>query len=269
MSYENQSAVMGGINRSEGKNVRSKTTSSATVLTNWDDMIACGMHKSAVEGAYQKHFDTKPDEVHLNDDFCKTHGWLSYNQVGKVMYYDVKEVPKNKIAAERLLTNNSDTRYTHTVTMSTTELNSATTTVKNSSEISIGSSITVGAPELGIESSFSQSFTITNQRGSESTQSTSITISDTVQVTVPPHSKVKVSLVINWDERQEEFEIPVSIQQWGLTAAQFPHRVEGHYYWALSHNSFFQPPFSSKLTGSLTAAYNTSGQVVIGHAEAH
>lgn len=268
MSDETKSAVMGGINRSAGKVVRHNTKSQTTVLTSWDDMSACGMSKHAVENAYKQRFGKSPDEVHLNDDFCRSYGWLSYNEMGTVKYYGVEVVPKSKIGAERILTNDTDTPYTHTVTLTYNETDSATVTVKNSSSISMGASIEIGVPELGIGGSFSQSFSVSNERGSSSTQSTSVTIADTVEVEVPAHSKRKLSLVIKWEERNEDFEIPVSIQSWGLTGAQFPSRVDGHYHWAISHSSLFQPPFSSKLTGSLTASYNSTGQVVIGDVEA-
>ena len=268
MSDENKSAVVGGINRGGGKVIRHNKKSQTTVLTSWDDMAACGMSKHAVENAYKQRFGESPDEVHLNDQFCKSYGWLSYNEMGTVKYYDVKVVPKSKIGAERILTNETDTAYTHTVTFTNNETDSATVTVKNSSSISMGTSIEIGLPELGMGSSFSQSFSVSNESGSSSTHSTSVTIADTVEVEVPAHSKRKLSLEVKWEERSEDFEIPVSIQSWGLTGAQFPSRVEGHYHWGFYHSSSFQPPFSSKLTGSLTASFNTIGQVVIGEVEA-
>ena len=54
--------------------VRSNGRSNQTTLTNWDDMIACGMPRASVEDAYQREFGTKPDAVHLNDEFCKNYG---------------------------------------------------------------------------------------------------------------------------------------------------------------------------------------------------
>ena len=231
-------------------------------------MTACGMSKNAVQNAYKQRFGRDPDEVHLNDDFCKSYGWLSYNEMGTVKYYGVKVTPKSKIGAERILTNDTDTAYTHTVTLTQNETDSATATVKNSSSITMRTSIEIGAPELGLGASFSQSFSVSNESGSSSTQSTSVTIADTVEVEVPARSKRRLYLEVKWEERQEDFEIPVYIQQYGFTGAQFPTRVEGHYHWASSHASSFQPPFSSKLTGSLTASYNSTGYVVIGDVEA-
>ena len=58
-------------NVSSLKVVCANGSSDQTTLTNWDDMIACGMPRASVENAYQSEFGKKPEQVHLNDDFCK------------------------------------------------------------------------------------------------------------------------------------------------------------------------------------------------------
>ena len=270
MSANNEAktaGIDGGVNRSDGSVFRVAAQTSDTVLTNWDDMIACGMPMAAVSNAYQQKFDCKPDKVHLNDEFCKNYGWLSYNQIGTVKYYNVNISPISKIAAQRVLQNNSDTAVKHQITLSTTMSNSATTSVTTSSSVSVGSKITIGSEALGIGSEFSNTFTLSNEVGSSSTTSTSVTISDSAEVTVPPHSKRTVMLEVVWEERKEDFEMPVFIQSYGLTGAQFPKRVKGHYHWSFSHNAFFTPPFESKLMGSLHASYNTRGTLIVGQVE--
>jgi hypothetical protein len=243
--------------------IRDNGRSNQTTLTNWDDMIACGMPRASVEGAYQREFGTKPDAVHLNDDFCKNYGWLSYNLLGTTSYYNVSVTPKADISGERFLENTTSQPYTTEVQISTTMSNSATTTVTNTSSVSVGSSITIGAPELGIGSEFSQDFTFSNEMGSSSSQSTAVTISDKVTVTVPPGAKYRVYLQVRWDTRNEEWEIPVEIDRNGLTGAQFPHTVNGHYHWAMQHYHHFSPPFSSKIRGKLDCAYNSTGSIVV------
>ena len=171
--------------------------------------------------------------------------------------------PKADISGERFLENSTSEPYTTEVQISTTMSNSATTTVTTTSSVSVGSSITIGAPELGIGSEFSQDFTFSNEMGSSSTQSTEVTISDKVTVTVPPGAKYRVYLQVKWDTRNEEWEIPVEIDQNGLTGAQFPHTVQGHYYWAMAHGNHFSPPFNSKIRGKLDCAYNSTGSIVV------
>ena len=249
--------------------VAKSTGSSNQVLTSWDDMIAANMPKASVENAYKKEFGTKPDQVHLNDEFCKTYGWMSYNRLSELHYDNVKITPMSNDENERTLTNDTDEPYDHTLTLSTTVSNSATVQVTSSSSISIGNKITVGSDELGIKDEFSESFTFSNEVGSSSTQSTSVTITDTIAVTVPPHSSVKVYLQVEWTQRTQDWDMPVEIDPYGRTGAQFPHTVGGdggHYYWGVTHGSFFRPPFQSKMRGTLKASYDTKGKAIVENA---
>ena len=215
--------------------------------------------------AYQKKFGTKPDDVHLNDDFCKNYGCLSYNNVGDVTCYNVAIKPMTNVESERILTNNTDTAYTQSIELTTEVSNSATVTVTSASSVSASNTITVGSEAFGIQDEFSQSFTFSNEVGSSSTQSISVTIPDTVNVTVQPHSQVRVYLQVKWDSRTQDWEMPVEIDPYGMTAAQFPKPVGGggHYYWGVSHGCFFNPPFVSKIRGTLIASYNTTGEVIV------
>ena len=260
-----------GMLRGKSNLVMAKMTGTSNqVLTTWDDMIAANMPKASVEKAYQHKFGTKPDKVHLNDDFCKEYGWLSYNNLGELQYYNVKLNPMSNVENERTLKNDTDEPYEHSVTLSTTTSNSATVHVTNSSSISIGNKITVGSEALGIKDEFSESFTFTNEVGSSSTQSTSVTVSDTVKVTVPPHSSVRVYLQVEWTERTQDWDMPVEIDPYGMTGAQFPKPVGGeggHYYWGVSHAIFFTPPFHSKMKGTLKASYDTKGKVIVDQPE--
>jgi len=250
--------------KSSGFNlVRASGKSNQTSLTNWDDMIACGMPKAKVSDAYKNVFGKTPDEVHLNDEFCKNYGWLSYNLLGDTTYYNVSIKPKSDISGERILENKTDEPYTQKVTLSTKVTNSATVSVTSASSVHVGSSISIGAPELGIGGEFTQDFTFENQVGSESTQSTEVTISDEVTVQVPPGFKYRVYLHVRWDVREEEWEMPIEIDPSGFTGAQFPSTVEGHYYWAMPHAEQFTPPFKSKIRGKVGCSYNTTGWITV------
>lgn len=245
------------------KIVRGNRRDKRTALTTWDDMIACDMPSAKVSNAYKKKFGVKPLKVHLNDEFCKTFGWLSYNLLGNVKYYDESPVLKSSISGERFLENKTSEPYTMEAELSTTMTNSATTTVTNASSVSVGSRITIGSDELGIGAQFSQDFTFSNEVGCSSTQSTEVTVRDKVTIIVPPGARFRVFLEVLWTQQDKEWEIPVEIDPLGLTSVQFPRRVDKHYYWAVSHNGFFSPPFQSKIQGKLQCAYNTSGRVVV------
>ena len=228
--------------------VRANGSSNQTTLTTWDDMIACNMPIAEVRDAYKKDFGENPDQVHLNDDFCKQYGWLSYNIVGEItIRYDSTPTRKSQISAERMLENTTSQLYTTDIELSTTMANSATTTVTNASSVSVGSSITIGSKALGIGAEFSQDFTFSNEVGSSSTQSTEVSVSDKVTVTVPPGAKLRVFLEVTWIEENKEWVMPVMIDPYGKTGAKFKRKVQGHYHWGMYHCDFFKPPFQSDI----------------------
>ena len=245
------------------KIVRANGRDNRTNLTTWDDMIECGMPRGKVEDKYKEWAGVKPDAVHLNDEFCENYGWRSYNLLGKVKYYDVSIVPKTRVTGERILENLTSEPYTTEVEISITMTESACTTVTSASSVSVGTQITLGSADLGIGSQFSQDFTFSNEVGSSSCQSIEVRVTDKVSITVPPGAKYIAFLEVQWTQLEEQWEIPVKIDPSGLTGAQFPRKVEGHYYWGVSHNSFFTPPFQSQIQGKLKCSYNVTGRIVV------
>ena len=96
------------------------------VLTSWKDFESVFVTKDLVKDAYKQHFDNvTPDDVHLNDDFCFRYMWLSYNYLGDIHNFGVSIKPVANIKAERVLTNDMDKPYKHTVTLSVTRTKSA------------------------------------------------------------------------------------------------------------------------------------------------
>ena len=109
-------------------------------------------------------------------------GTLTITLVTYVMNVNVQS--KSSISNERYLTNDGDNYVAHSITLTSTVCKSATTMVTSKSEISTTASITVVAEELGLGALFSNTFTFSNEVGSSHTQSTTITVGDTVSVTV-------------------------------------------------------------------------------------
>ena len=227
--------------------------------TTWNDLSNAGFGKSKVRQQYKEAFGIYPDDVHVNEGICVEYDHYCYNRLGQVHTGAKGTTVVSDVRASRDLENDTDEDITHEVTLSTQFSNSATLTVTNSSEFSFTAGITVGAKELGLEASFSESFTFRNEAGSSSTHSRSTTISDKVTVTVRPHSKMHIELVVTWKKMSEDFEIPITIS--GMTGANFPHRVGqgGHYYWFLG----LPRDFESKLTGVVESAYNATGKVTV------
>ena len=173
----------------------------SAVLTNWNDMYVAGITTKVVQDGYQRIFGVRPDNQHINDDFTHKWGWYSYNYLGDINVINVNVQPKTSVSNERYLTNDGDNDVTHSITLTSTVSNSATTTVTTKSEISTATSITIGAEELGLGASFSNTFTFSNEVGSSHTESSAITVGDTVSVTVPPHSKKRMCLQVTWTRK--------------------------------------------------------------------
>ena len=235
----------------------------SAVLTNWNDMYVAGITTKVVQDGYQRIFGVRPDNQHINDDFAHKWGWYSYNYLGDINVINVNVQPKSSVSNERYLTNDGDNDVTHSITLTSTVSNSATTTVTTKSEISTTASITIGAEELGLGASFSNTFTFSNEVGSSHTQSTDITVGDMVSVTVPPHSKKRVYLQVTWTSKTADWEIPVIIDPQGMTGVDFHKRVQGHYFWGVQHAALADPPFKSVMRGRLDASYDTKGTVVV------
>ena len=227
--------------------------------TTWNDLTNAGFGKSKVRQQYKEAFGIYPDDVHVNEGICVQYDHYCYNRLGKVHTGAKGTTVVSDVKASRDLENDTDEEITHEVTLTTQFTNSATLTVTNSSEFSFTGSITVGAKDLGLEASFSESFTFKNEVGSSCTHSRSITISDKVTATVPPHSKKRIELVVTWKKMTEDFEIPITIS--GMTGANFPRPVGngGHYYWFMGLPRVFE----SKLTGVVESAYDAIGKVKV------
>lgn len=136
--------------------------SDESVETTWNDMYVAGLTVKVIQNGYQKEFGVRPDNQHINDDFAHKWGWYSFNNLGKISVLNVKVQPKSSVTNERYLTNDGDNAITHSITLSSTVSNSATTTVTSTSQISTSASITIGAEDLGISATFSESFTFSN-----------------------------------------------------------------------------------------------------------
>ena len=234
--------------------------SASECKTTWHDLEKAGFGKSKVRHQYKEEFGCNPDGVHVNKDICDRYHHYCYNRLGKVHTGAKKGgTVVSDVKVSRVLDNDNDEAFTHEVILDTQFDDSATLTVTNSSEISFTEGITVGAEELGLKSSFSETFTFKNEVGSSCTRSRSIAISDKVTVEVPPHSKKHIELVVTWKKMSEHFEIPITIS--GYTGANFPHPVGngGHYFWFMT----LPYDFESKLTGVVESAYDVEGTIKV------
>jgi hypothetical protein len=244
---------------------------SEKILSTWEDFQHVNITQSMF---YEKFKDkrgngsTKPDKVHLNDDFCMTYNWMSYNIQGDMEVYSVNTTPKLRVANERTLVNNSNNEFKQSIKVSTTQTKSAEVSVEQSSGISTTAKISMSADIFGakIGAEFSTSFNVENKVGSKSTESLEVNVEDDVEVTVPPQSQVTVKLEVAWMSESCKWRIPVEIDGNGWAGAQFPKRVNGHYYWGAPLSLLFPDklPLKTYISGEFQAAYDMKGKTIVG-----
>ena len=127
----------------------------------------------------------------------------------------------------------------------------------------MSASLTLRLKELGVQTQFSTSFQVSNEVGSKDSTSTSVTVTGSIDVDVPAHSKITVALQVSWTSRNQRWEIPVTIDSNGRTGAQFPKRVKGHYYWSMVNSALTDRSLESKLCGQLEASYDIKGKAIV------
>ena len=239
------------------------------VLTSWDDFKALNITKSMFSDAYKEKVGkgTKPDDVHLNDDFTMQYNWMSYNTVGETQVFDSNKKPMLNVGNQRTLVNKTNKAFTQIVKLSATQSKAAEVYVTQTSGVSTTATISIKANVFGVEigEEFSTTFHVSNESGSKDTVSQSITISDQVEVTVPPNSQRTVKLEITWTAMKSQWKIPIDIQTDGRTGAQFPHKIDDHYFWSAVHSHLFpdKAPFQTYLTGEFDASYDIKGKTVV------
>ena len=184
------------------------------ILTSWDDFKALNITKSMFFDAYKEKVGkgTKPDDVHLNDDFTMKYNWMPYNTVGEIQVFDSSQKPMLNVDNQRTLVNNTDEAFTQKVTLSATQSKAAEVYVTQTSGISTTASVSIKADAFGAEvgAEFSTTFHVSNESGKKDTVSQSITISDEVEVTVPPHSQHTVKLEVTWTAMESQWKIPTN-----------------------------------------------------------
>lgn len=187
---------------------------------------------------------TRPDGICVND--YKTSGsysgyllsdrynWYSYLNIGtaKIKKQTVDTIYDNNIASVWVY-NHSDTQ-TDKSTLNYTFTKSQTNNWQNTSSLAVAVGAEFGVSFLGtggkgkIDITFENSFS----NGSSSTETESIGY--TYWVELPPKTKRQVIIARRKIVTTIECEIPVNIT--GYVGANFPKKVDGHYFWGLPAN---------------------------------
>lgn len=234
----------------------------------WSDLAALGSSPLAVKEQFQAIWGVEPDGIALNDttyfnaptppitlqddNFC-------YKTLGDIDYADgaLASGPKT-VVGSNAASNDSDSPVTISLIVDGNWLES----VRWSSSITAGMSFTRGfdfAGNFGTGSPFAISTTVGESKKAVTTRTSSITVS----VTVPPRSMVRVDMVATMAIETIAFTAPIQVT--GVMGANFPDRVDGHYF-QFAEVSALLPLTSATFTGTVRGTMATDVQTVIGQA---
>lgn len=239
----------------------------------FSDIDAFDSSPSAVRAWFKNKFSKNPDNVEpgiaLNSEVYFTalkpaiteqYGHHAYKTLG-VMEYTQGEITSEpqSVLASNYAVNRSDLTQSISLEISGSFQDSTTT----NTSVTAGMSFTA---EVGIEgvfklgNTFSTSVTAGSSNTSQSTRSTKANVT----VSVPPKSKIKVTMVGVMKTQTIHYEAPIQVS--GMFGANYPKRVSGHYFWFADVHSVL-PRTNGTFKGTIKNTTAFDVQTEIGEAE--
>jgi len=201
------------------------------------DLSALGSTTDKVRKAFQDLFDNvQPDGICVNKEVAfnavqpaitEQYGHPCHKLCGPATFERIPAPrPDETILGSQFAVNESDREATITLTVSGSWERSTTWSFSGTVGLTLSASVTIKQVfEIGGEVSVSVT------AGVSGTQTESRSVSTAVTVTLPARSKQRVSIVAQMQKEAVQFTIPVRVA--GMFGANFPHRVQGHYFWFL------------------------------------
>lgn len=232
----------------------------------WSDLAALNSSPDAVRQKFGSMYGETPDGIALNDTtyynavtpaITQQYGHYCYKTLGTINYTeDAQTPPTQAIVGSNTAYNNSDTPAT--ISLSVTGSWSETT--------GWSSSVTTGmtfSEEITLEGVFKMgmSFNVSATAGQSGSSTTEKSSTAGVTVTVPPHSMVRVDMVATMKSESLDFSAPIQVT--GMMGANFPDRVQGHYFWFADVGTLL-PQTSGMLNGTIKGASAFDVQTHIG-----
>lgn len=230
----------------------------------WSDLQALDSSPSAVREKFDSLYSKNPDGIALNDTtyfnavqpaITQQYGHYCYKQLSEITYTEAGQSSNDAVVGSNTAYNNSDAEAEIALTVS----GGWTETTEWSSSVTAGMTFSA---EIGLEGVFKMgmSFNVSTTIGQSKSSSVNKGASSTVTVKVPAHSAITVELVATMKKETMDFSAPIQVS--GMFGANFPDRVEGHYFWFADAGSVL-PKTSGTLTGQITgtAAFNVQTKI--------
>lgn len=225
----------------------------------WSDLQALDSSPSAVREKFNSLYDKNPDGIALNDTtyfnavqpaITEQYSHYCYKQLGEFEYTQGTVDSRTAVVGSNVARNDTDEPATVALTVDGAWME----TTGWSSSVTAGMSFSAEVTLKGVFS-FGTSFSVSTTTGKSGSDSQNRGASSTVTVTVPPHSTVTVEMVATLKSETVSFAAPIQVH--GMFGANFPDRVQGHYFWFYDAGTIL-PKTSGTLTGQVkgTAAFD-------------
>lgn len=231
----------------------------------FNDLAGLDSSPNAVREKFKDIFGIQPDGIALNKEtyydaiqppITEQYGHYCYKKLGQYTFSnDTSNPPENAIVGTNTAYNYGDTE----AEISLSVQGQWSETVGWSSSITSGLTF---SQEFGIEGIFKMgmSFSVSVTAGRSGSSSTTRTATATVSVKVPPRSKVEVSMVGIMQSESMDYSVPIAVS--GMFGANFPKRVNDHYFWFYSAESLL-PKTSGVISGTIkgTSVFNVHTEI--------
>ena len=234
-------------------------------LFSFSDLPAVDSSPTAVRQKFQDTFGKNPDGICVNSEtyfnavkpaITQQYGHPCYKALGVFEYQEAaSQPPQSAIVGSNYAINNGSEEAQISLTVDGSW----------SEETSWSSSTTTGltiSEEFTIEGVFKlgASFSVSTTVGESKSNTVAKSSSASVTVTVPPKSKKKIQMVGTLQEEAMNFQAPIAVQ--GMFGANFPDRVQGHYFWFLSAGQVL-PQTTGEIQGTIkhTAVFNVQTEI--------
>jgi hypothetical protein len=230
----------------------------------WSDLQALQSSPSAVRDKFGSIYGETPDGIALNDTIyyngvspaiTQQYGHYCYKTLGEITYSEEGQQADQAVVGTNTAFNNSDQPASISLTVNGGWSETTGWSTSLTEGMTFSESVTLeGVFQMGMQ--FNVSATV-GQSGSNTVNKGA---SATVTVTVPPNSQIKIDMVATMKTETMDFSAPIQVS--GMFGANFPDRVNGHYFWFSDADSVL-PQTSGTLTGKIsgTAAFDVQTHI--------
>ena len=235
----------------------------------FSDLPALNSSPDSVRTAFTNVFGTKPDGIALNNEtyfnavtpaITEQYGHPCYKSLGDFSYTveNVQSQP-NVVVGYNTATNHGDEEATIHLEVQASWQNELSYSSETTTGLTLSYGFTIeGFFESGME------FSINTTVGESKTVTESKTVVSSIEVTIPPRSKKTVFMTGTLKKEILDFSAPISVE--GALGANFPKKVNGHYFWFIDARSALNST-SGTITGKIKNAAIFNIQTEIGKTE--